>query len=74
MKSGIIRSLFFSVNIDSGINFFIKPPSGGRPPRESRARENNKALVGFLLTFLKEESLYRSLVLHMQKIRTLFNR
>lgn len=66
--------LFFSVNSDSGTSFFMKPPRGGRPPRESKARENNMALVGLPFIFLNEESLYKFLVLHMQKIRIFLSR
>jgi len=72
MKNGTITRLWFSVNAESGINFFINPPRGGRPPRESRARENSIVLVGLPFTFLKDERLYRLLVLHTQNMRTLF--
>lgn len=55
MKKGIISRLLFDVNIDSGINFFIKPPKGGSPPKDRSAKENSTALVGLFFIFLKED-------------------
>lgn len=73
MKIGIMARELLSVNIESGISFFLKPPRGGSPPRDRSDKENINVVVGFAFIFLKVDKLFRLFASQIQKVRTFFN-
>lgn len=72
MKIGIISSLFFILNIWSGIIFFMNPPSGGSPPSDNKEVENNNSPVGVILIFLRDERCVKFFMEHKEKTKTFF--